>query len=342
MTLEDAQARLSTCPSLGKLVKQKWLDEEAAKATEDQSDLYRMLEWDWPGIDGFLEGLERTLNARVSGPYNKIADRLTSSDTSNYRSALDELSFSTRLRDCGYEVTVGSPGRPDILAQQGSRSLLIELTAPLKTRWFYALQGQIARQWKATGHRVVLVPGDKPFVSSPKQDAAIIKEIMAVVAHSPTETVYLDLSSVVDPETLRVEVAPGWTGVVAATSPYRTFDPLPDIEETISKKRTQLLRAGEVVLAINLDRLQLGAHTWSLSKNNDFRYGARSPTIEAPTNVIGVLTFHGGAVPGGVVTMPNWLANSARTEAGPELLQPVLMALGWPGPSIVGRPTDGP
>jgi hypothetical protein len=129
--------------------------------------------------------------------------------------------------------------------------------------------------------------------------------------------------------------------VVTATGGYVDFHPPPGIQEAIEKKRSQLRGKGDVMLAVNLGGLHVDPYSWSMQTSKDFKVGA-SPhaTVDAPTNVLGVLAFNGG-VPGQMLTLPIWLPNSARSDADPRLLQPVLMCLGWPGVSIGGRAPDG-
>jgi hypothetical protein len=119
------------------------------------------------------------------------------------------------------------------------------------------------------------------------------------------------------------------------------LDPPNGIQEAIEKKRSQLRGKGDTVLAVNLGRLHVDPYFWSLEITRDFRIGASAqPTVDAPSNVLGVLAFNGG-VPGLPLKLPVWLPNSARSEADPELLQPVLMHLGWPGGIDGGRARDG-
>ncbi len=340
MTIEHALARLSSRPGLRALIKPTWLARQAARPKEARHNLYATLEstGDNPGVDAFLDGLERALSAPVLGPYRKVAQRLMGSDSADYRSAVDEMSVATCLTDCGYKVTVSSP---DILADDGSEVFRIELTAPLKTAEFYALQDRLASQWKWPSHRVMLFVGSGVYRPTTKEREAIAGAIELVASRLPTERTEVYLESIVEPRFLRVAISPGWGGVVTATGGYVDFDPPPGIQEAIEKKRSQLRGKGDIMLAVNLGGLHVDPYSWSMQTNTDFRTGASAhPTVDAPTNVLGVLAFNGG-VPGRQLALSVWLPNTARSEAGPKLLEPVLMCLGWPGGSIGDRTPDG-
>jgi hypothetical protein len=340
MALEHAQARLSSRQSLYALIGPRWLAEQAAKPSGAWHDLYGKLEFsgDHAGVDAFLDGLERTLSAPVSGRYRRVAQRLVGSDSADYRSAVDEMSVATRLTDCGYRVTVSSP---DILAQDGSEVFRIELTAPLKTEEFYSLQNLLTSQWNWPNHRVMLFVGSGTYRPTTKQREAIAKAIELAASRLPAERTEVDLEPIVAPGLLRAEISPGWGGVVTATVTRVGFDPPPGIQEAIEKKRSQLRGKGDIMLAVNLGGLHVDPYSWSMQTSSEFRLGASPhPTVDAPTNVLGVLAFNGG-VPGQMLTLPIWLPNSARSDADPRLLQPVLMCLGWPGVSIGGRAPDG-
>jgi hypothetical protein len=340
MALEDAQKRLSSRPFLRELVSPTWLAEQAATPSEAWRNLYAMLEFagGHPGVDAFLDGLERTLGAPVSGPYRRIARRLVGSDSADYRSAVDELSVATRLTDCGYRVTVSSP---DILAQHGSEALRIELTAPLKTKEFFALQNRLASQWHWSSHRLMLFVGNANYRPTTKECEAIAGAIEVVVSGLPAKRTEVDLGSIDEPTLLRAAISPGWPGVFTTTGTRLGSEPPAGIREAIERKRSQLRDKGDLMLAVNLGGLHVDPYSWSLGASNDFRYGATpQPTVDGPSNVLGVLAFNGG-VPGQVLTLPVWLPNSARTEADPKLLRPVLICLGWPGVSAGGGTSDG-
>jgi hypothetical protein len=342
VTVERARARLSTRPSLRVLANPRWLAEQASRRDGARHNLYASLEFpgDNPDIEGFLDALERAINAPVSGPYAKVAQRLVRSDSADYRSAVDEMSVATRLADCGYAVRV-CKGTPDIVACQGAAQLGIELTAPLKTERFYALQNRLASQWRWPTHRVMLVVGSTMCRPTPKEREAIAKAIELVASGEPAATTWVDLASIVEPTLLRATVSPGWRGVVTATGGHVDFAPPPGIQEAIEKKRPQLLGSSDIMLAVNLGGLHVDPYSWSMQTSRDFSDGASpQPSVDAPANVLGVLAFNGG-VPGQALTLPIWLPNSARTEANPTLLQPVLMSLGWPGQRIVSKPNDG-
>lgn len=339
MALEHAQARLSSRPGLRALIRPTWLAEQAAKPSEARHDLYGRLEFsaNHPGVDAFLDGLERTLGAPVSGPYRRVAQRLVGSDPADYRSAVDEMSVATRLTDCGYRVTVGSP---DIIAQDGSEVLRIELTAPLKTEKFYALQNRLTAEWKWPDHRVTLFVGSSMYRPTTGEREAIVEAIARVASCLPAERTVVDLDSIVERRLLSATVSPGWRGVVTATGGYVDFVPPPGIQEAIDKKRPQLRGKGDLTLAVNLGGLHVDPYSWSMETSREFRLSASlGPTVDAPTNVLGVLAFNGG-VPGQVLMLPVWLPNAARTDADPRLLQPVLMCLGWPGESVASRIPD--
>jgi len=342
MALEHVQARLSARPRLCALISRAWLVEQSAKPRAAQHDLYRSLESpaDHPSADAFLDGLERTLEARVSGPLQRVAKRLVGSDLADYRSAVDEMSVATRLADCGYKVTV-SRGTPDIIARQGLQELRIELIAPLKTEKFYALQNRLVSQWKWPNHRVMLFVGSSMYRPTTKEREVIAEEIQLIASRLPTARTDVDLASIVAPSLLRATVSPGWGGVVTATGGHVDFAPPPGIQEAIKKKRSQLRGKGDIMLAVNLGGLHIDPYSWSMQTSTDFKLGASpQPTVDAPANVLGVLAFNGG-VPGQALTLSIWLPNSARTEADPRLLQPVLMSLGWPSESIGGRVHEG-
>lgn len=340
MALEHAQARLYSRPSLCALIGPRWLAEQAARPSESWHDFYRKLQFsaDPPGVDEFLDGLERTLSAPVSGPYRRVARRLVGSDSADYRSAVDEMSVATRLTDCGYMVTVSSP---DILAQNGSDVFRIELTAPLKTQEFYSLQNRLTSQWSWPDHRVMLFVGSGTYRPTAKEREAIARAIELAASRLPAERTEVDLEPIVSLSLLRAAISPGWGGVVTATGTRVGFDPPPGIQEAIEKKRSQLRGKGDIMLAINLGGLHVDPYSWSMHTSKDFKVGASPrPTVDAPINVLGVLAFNGG-VPGQVLTLPVWLPNSARTDADPRLLQPVLTCLGWPGVSVPGTAPDG-
>jgi hypothetical protein len=247
MTIEHALARLSSRPGLRALIKPTWLARQAARPKEARHNLYATLEstGDNPGVDAFLDGLERALSAPVLGPYRKVAQRLMGSDSADYRSAVDEMSVATCLTDCGYKVTVSSP---DILADDGSEVFRIELTAPLKTAEFYALQDRLASQWKWPSHRVMLFVGSGVYRPTTKEREAIAGAIELVASRLPTERTEVYLESIVEPRFLRVAISPGWGGVVTATGGYVDFDPPPGIQEAIEKKRSQLRGKGDIML----------------------------------------------------------------------------------------------
>lgn len=224
MALEHALARLSSRSGLRALVKPTWLAGQAARPKPAWHSLYATLELagDNPGVDAFLDGLERALSAPVSGPYRKVAQRLVGSDSADYRSAVDEMSVATRLTDCGYDVEVSSP---DILAHHGSEVLRIELTAPLKTQEFYALQSRLASQWKWPTHRVMLFVSSGMYRPTTRERENIAEAIESLASCLPTERTEVDLGSIVEPRLLRAAVSPGWFGVVTATGGYVDFNP---------------------------------------------------------------------------------------------------------------------
>jgi len=340
MALEHALARLSSRLSLLALIGPRWLADQAAKPQEARHDLYCKLEFsaDNADVDAFLDGLDRTLNAPVAGPYRKVAHRLVGSDSADYRSAVDEMSVATRLTDCGYKVTVSSP---DIIASHGPDVFRIELTAPLKIEEFFALQNRLTAEWKWPDHRVMLFVGSSMYRPTTGEREAIAEAIALVASCLPAERTEVDLGSIVERRLLHAAVSPGWGGVATATGGYVDFEPPPGIQEAIDKKRSQLRGKGDLTLAVNLGGLHVDPYSWSMQASRDFRLGASlGPTVDAPANVLGVLAFNGG-VPGQALTLPVWLPNSARTEGNPKLLQPVLMCLGWPGVSVGGRTPDG-
>jgi hypothetical protein len=340
MALEHAQARLSSRRSLRALISPRWLADQAAKPQEARHDLYAKLEFsaDHAGVDAFLDGLARTLDAPVAGPYRKVAHRLVGSDSADYRSAVDEMSLATRLTDCGYKVTVSSP---DVIASRGPDVFRIELTAPLKTEEFHALQNRLTTQWKWPDHRVMLFVGSSMYRPTTGEREAIAEAIALVASRLPTERTEVDLESIVERRLLHAAVSPGWRGVATATGGHVDFVPPSGIQEAIDKKRSQLRRAGDLMLGVNLGGLHIDSYSWSMQTSRDFSLGASAgPSVDAPTNVVGVLAFNGG-VPGQVLTLPIWLPNSARTDGNPKLLQPVLICLGWPGVSVAGRTPDG-
>jgi hypothetical protein len=335
VAIEHAQARLSARPRLRALIRPAWLVGQAARSREEWHRLYATLEFsgDNPGVDAFLDGLERALSAPIGGQYCQVAKRLTGSDPSHYRSAVDELSFATRLSDCGYKVTV-SRGTPDISARQGSQELRIELTAPLKTEKFFALQNRLGSGWKWPNHRVMLYVGSSMCRPTTRQREAIARAIELVASGEPGGKIEVDLNSIIEPRLLRAFVSAGWGGVVTATGGYVDFNPPPGIQEAVEKKRAQIGGKGDIILAVNLGGLHVDTYSWSMQTIADLGIGASpQPAVDAPANVSGVLAFNGG-VPGQAPTLPVWLPNSARTDADPELLQPVLMCLGWPGVGI--------
>jgi hypothetical protein len=94
---------------------------------------------------------------------------------------------------------------------------------------------------------------------------------------------------------VRAAVSPGWRGVVTATGGYVDFVPPHGIQEAIDKKRSQLRGKEDVMLAINLGGPHVDSHSWSMEVSREFRPGATlGPTVDAPTNVLGVLAFNGG------------------------------------------------
>jgi hypothetical protein len=206
MTIEHALARLSSRPGLRALIKPTWLARQAARPKEARHNLYATLQstGDNPGVDAFLDGLERALSAPVLGPYRKVAQRLMGSDSADYRSAVDEMSVATCLTDCGYKVTVSSP---DILADDGSEVFRIELTAPLETAEFYALQDRLASQWKWPSHRVMLFVGSGVYRPTTKEREAIAGAIELVASRLPTERTEVYLESIVEPRFLRVAIS---------------------------------------------------------------------------------------------------------------------------------------
>jgi hypothetical protein len=342
MALDSARERLASRPRLHALVSPKWLAEQSAKPTPERRELYEMLELaaDLAGVNAFLDGIERTLGAPVSGPLQKVARRLVDSDSAGYRSAIDELSFAARLADCGHEVILGNPN-PDITVRSGPDFLGIELTAVRRTTGLDALQSRLASRWKWPNHRVTLFMGNRTYCPTTKEREAIVSLIEATASILPEATTQVDLSSIVDRRRLRAEVASGWSGVVATKDLYVNYDPLADILDAIEDKRRQLRAAGETMLAINLGRAHIDAHTWFLRTVTDFGFGARNPpVVEGPANLLGVLAFT-SVVPGQILAWPVWLRNSARTDPDPRLLQPVLTCLGWPGASSGGRTPDG-
>ena len=118
---------------------------QSAKSVDEFHPLYALLESTTtePGIESFLDGLERTLNAAIRGRVASRIRRLTSGTRTDYWSAIDELSIAARLVSCGLTATLGSP---DVMVEDGVNSLAIELTAPERTRELEVLQELLASE----------------------------------------------------------------------------------------------------------------------------------------------------------------------------------------------------
>jgi hypothetical protein len=341
MSLDEVRARLAARANLAAVVPDEWLVAEGAKASDERRDLYGML--DLPDDLGgpFLDGLDRSLAAQILGPRLSVAARLVGSDSADYRSAVDELSFAARLASCGFSVKLGGRGEPDILAARGSSEIRLELKAPLRTAELTALQDRIATGMKwPVG--VTLFVGRDTYRPKSDESAAIAELVWQAARSAPAHATPVDLTSIVLPRLLRAEVGSRWARGVATTARVLVhFDPMTEIGRTIKTTTVQLNRWNDVVLAINLNALHFGSHFWTLRTIDDWREGvAEPPAVCAPPNVLGVLAFNGG-LPGNAPQLAVWLPNAGRVGKDPELLQSALGCLGWPPPSVPGRTPDG-
>ena len=327
LSLRVARARLRTRASLGSKVDDRWLIAQSAKSADEFHPLYGLLESSStePGIESFLDGLERSLSAEIGGQVASRARRLTSGSRTDYWSAIDELSFAARLTSCGLSATLGTP---DVVVKDAADTLTIELTAPERTRELEVLQELLAHEWRGPGG-MTLHLGRQTWKPIARDRTAIAAEVRVAALAGPIEITDVPLHHIVAPDVLRIEIDPtAGLGVDSQTAAaFGAYDPVPDIESAIDSKRKQLRSLGEVVVAVDLWALDLNPLTFAIRSAMGLGAGDPLPKLDTYPNVVGVIAFFRGA-PGAPPMSAFWLANAAWTGHEPPLLPAVLDCLG--------------
>jgi hypothetical protein len=336
MSIADAQRRLAGRPRLRRVISKSWLTEQAALIANQFHPLYGLLEWGIAasGIEAFLDGLERTLAAPIGGSVAERARRLTEGEPphySDYWAALDELSIATHLSDCGLAVRFGNSaaGELDLVVRAAGEELRMELTAPERTRELEALQLQITAGWTLPLVAHLLI-GRVTYRPTRRERDLITARVRETASTLPTTLSAVDLGGLVDPGLLRVSIEPSTTaGYVESSSGdiLGHYDPVPDIEDAIARKRRQLRRHTAVIMAVNINAINPDPYSWGLRSIIGAAYGTPVPSITCAANVVGAIAFLRG-VPGSPPVMPLWLTNQAWAPPEPRPLAPVLACLG--------------
>ena len=336
MSLADAERRLATRPRLQAAVSRTWLGDQAVRPPDETHPLYGLLEWavDEAGIEAFLDGLEWTLGVPLGPGTTERARRLTEGDPprfSDYWAAVDELSFGARLAACGLDVRFGDParGEVDLLARDERDVMSLELTAPARTRELEALQAQITADWTLP-FVARLVIGRETYRPIKRERDAIAARVHDAARSTPTTLVPVNLGEIVDPTLLRVTIEPSSTVGYVVSRPgdaFGHYDPVPDVEDAIARKRKQLRSHAAVVVAVDISAIGPDPHGWALRTAITAAWRAPLPTISSAPNVVGAIAFL-RAVPGGPPTLPLWMANREWSDFEPRLLARVLGCLG--------------
>jgi hypothetical protein len=333
MSIDDARRRLGDRPSLQRAVADRWLTLQAALPSDGFHPLYALLEWAGadPGVEAFLDGLERAVDAPIGGALASRIRRLTAGTAPSfdeYWSAVDELSFTSRLSDCDLAVRFGdaSRGELDIVVSDDDEDLHIEMTARHQTRELEALQAMLTGRL-ADPFVIRLRVGRQTYRPVANEREEIARRVQNAVDGRPRVPTDVGITDLVDRRTLQIDVEPaGIPYVVTETTDLLGhYDPIPDVEDAIERKRRQLRPHEAVVVGVNVDSVSADVHAWALRRALESS-GGTTPSIVVPANVVGAIAFLRQA-PREPPMLAIWLPNRASTSAGSPLLNAVLACL---------------